>query len=147
MSARALRVWSAGVALAGLAISTYLAVVRLTGGTPSCAIAHGCDVVQQSAYAELAGVPVALLGVAGYVAILLSLLRDGEAARTATAFLALAGFGFSAWLTWVEVAELQAICIWCVGSAVCMTALAGLSVARLFLGPPALTPGGAGSRP
>ena len=88
--------------------------------------------------------PVALLGVAGYAAILLSLLRDGEAARTATAFLALAGWGFSAWLTWVEIAELEAICIWCVGSAVCMTALAGLSVARL-LHAPELTAGGAAS--
>ena len=87
--------------------------------------------------------PVALLGVAGYVAILLSLLRDGESARTATAFLALAGCGFSAWLTWVEIAELEAICIWCVGSAVCMTALAGLSVARLLtrrLSPEVRTP-------
>jgi uncharacterized membrane protein len=153
MSARALRAWSAAVAAAGLAIAGYLAVVRLAGGSPVCAIAHGCDIVQQSAYAELAGVPVALLGVAGYAAILLGLLRDDEAARTATAFLALAGCGFSGWLTWVEVAELEAICIWCVGSAVCMTALAGLSVARLVAAPdattrsePAVTPRGAAPR-
>jgi uncharacterized membrane protein len=135
MSARALRLWSAGVALAGLAISAYLTVVRLAGGTPVCAIAHGCDVVQQSAYAELAGVPVAVLGLAGYAAILLSLARDDEPARTATAFLALAGFGFSGWLTWVEIVELDAVCIWCVASAVCMTALAGLSVARVLAAP------------
>ena len=145
MSARALRLWSAGVALAGLAISAYLTVVRLAGGTPVCAIAHGCDVVQQSAYAELAGVPVAVLGLAGYAAILLSLARDGELARTATAFLALAGFGFSGWLTWVEIVELDAVCIWCVASAVCMTALAGLSVARV-LAAPALTSRGAPRR-
>ena len=68
-----------------------------------CAIAHGCATVQKSRYAELAGVPVALLGALGYVAILGSLARDGETARTATAFLAIAGLGFSAWLTYVEV--------------------------------------------
>ena len=91
---------------------------------------------RSSASAELAGVPVALLGLLGYVAILASLLRDGEAWRTATAFLSLGGFGFSAWLTYVEVVRLEAICIWCVGSAVCMTLLAGLSVARVLSAPP-----------
>ena len=80
--------------------------------------------------------PVALLGLAGYVAILGSLARDGEAARTVTAFLALAGFGFSGWLTYVEVARLDAICSWCVGSAVCMTLLAALSVTRVLRAPP-----------
>ena len=72
----------------------------------------------------------------GTSAILASLAREGEGPRTATAFLSLAGFGFSAWLTYVEVERLDAICIWCVGSAVCMTLLAALSVARLFSAPP-----------
>jgi uncharacterized membrane protein len=131
-----LRVASAAVALAGLGIAGYLTVVHYTGGTPACAVSHGCATVQKSRYAELGGVPVALLGLAGYVAILASLARDGEAARTATAFLALAGFGFSAWLTYVELARLDAICSWCVGSAICMTLLAALSVTRLLAAPP-----------
>ena len=53
----------------------------------------------------------------------------------------LAGFGFSAWLTYVEVARLDAICIWCVGSAVCMTLLAALSAARVLSAPPPPLPG------
>ena len=79
-------------------------------------------------------------GSLGYVAILASLARDGEPWRTATAFLALAGFGFSAWLTYVEVVRLDAICIWCVGSAVCMTLLAALSVGRVLSAPPSPRP-------
>jgi uncharacterized membrane protein len=126
---------SIAVALAGLGIAGYLTAVHYAGGEPVCAIAHGCATVQKSAYAQLAGVPVALLGALGYVAILLALARDGERERTAAAFLSLAGFGFSAWLTYVEVAELQAICIWCVASAVCMSLLAGLSAARLLAAP------------
>jgi uncharacterized membrane protein len=122
---------SFAVALAGLGIAGYLTVVHYAGGEPVCAIAHGCATVQKSSYAVLAGVPVALLGLLGYVAILGSLARDGERARMLTAVLAFAGFGLSAWLTWIEVGELHAICIWCVGSAVCMTALAGLSAVRL----------------
>jgi uncharacterized membrane protein len=120
----------AGVALIGLGIAIYLTVVHYSGGVSVCAIAHGCETVQKSSYASLAGVPVALLGAIGYVGILASLLRDDETARTATAFLALLGFGFSAWLTFVEVDKLHAVCIWCVGSAICMTVLAALSVAR-----------------
>jgi uncharacterized membrane protein len=70
--------------------------------------------------------------VAAYAAILVTLVRDGEASRMAGAFVALAGLGFSAWLTYVEVGVLHAICIWCVGSALCMAAVAALAVARLL---------------
>lgn len=126
-----LRRASAAVAAVGLGIAAYLTIVHYSGGTPVCAIAHGCATVQKSAYADLAGIPVALLGLVGYAAILITLLRDCENARTATAALALAGTGFSAWLTYVEVERLHAICVWCVGSAVCMTALAILAVLRL----------------
>ena len=114
---RALRLASAAVAVVGLGIAGYLTAVHYGGGDPVCAIAHGCAVVQQSEYAELAGVPVALLGLIGYAGILATLLRDDHTARSATALLALMGAGFSAWLTYVEVARLDAICIWCVGSA------------------------------
>ena len=131
---------SVAVATAGLGIAAYLTVVHYTGAAPACAIAHGCEVVQSSAYAKLAGVPVALLGLLGYIAILAGLLRDDEAGRTATALIALAGAGFSLWLTYVEVFRLEAICIWCVGSAVCMVALAGLTIARLLSAPDAPPP-------
>jgi uncharacterized membrane protein len=126
---------SIAVGIAGLGIAAYLTVVHYAGGEPVCAIAHGCATVQKSTYAELLGVPVALLGLLGYVGILAALARDGEQGRTAAAFLSLAGFGFSVWLTYVEVARLDAICIWCVASAICMTLLAGLSAVRLVAAP------------
>jgi uncharacterized membrane protein len=129
-----LRAASAAVALVGLGIASYLTIVHYSGGAPVCAIAHGCETVQRSAYAKVGGVPVALAGLVGYVALLVTLLRDDENWRVATAFLALAGLGFSAWLTWVEVGILHAICIWCVGSALCMLTLAGLSVSRVLRG-------------
>jgi uncharacterized membrane protein len=127
-----MRAAAIGVALAGLGIAAYLTFVHYAGGEPICAIAHGCAVVQSSEYAELAGVPVAVLGLFGYLGVLAALVRDGEAGRTAAAFLSLAGLGFSAWLTWVEVGVLDAICIWCVGSAVCMALLSVLTVRRMM---------------
>ena len=132
------RVAAVVVALVGLGIATYLTIAHYAGDAPVCAIAHGCATVQKSDYAKLAGVPVALLGVIGYVGILISLARDSEAWRSATAFLCIIGLGFSGWLTYVEVVELNAICIWCVGSAICMTLLAGLSITRMLNSPLAL---------
>ncbi|RKQ86349.1 putative membrane protein [Solirubrobacter pauli] len=130
-----IRVATFAVAIAGLAIAGYLTIVHYAGGEPVCAIAHGCATVQKSSYAELLGVPVALLGLFGYVAILASLLKDTETGRSITALLAIAGVAFSAWLTYVEIWELEAICIWCVGSAICMTLLAGLATTRLLRAP------------
>ncbi len=126
-----MRVASAAVAGVGFAIAAYLTVVHYAGGDAACFIAHGCTVVQRSDYAELAGVPVALLGLGGYAAILAALRVDGETARSAAALTALSGAAFSGWLTYVEVARLDAICAWCVASAICMAALAVLSVVRL----------------
>jgi len=129
------RIPTIAVALAGLAIASYLTIVHYAGGEPVCAIAHGCATVQKSSYAELAGIPVAVLGLVGYVAILASLVKDTETTRSVTALLAIGGLAFSAWLTYVEIWELDAICIWCVGSAICMTLLAGLATTRLLRAP------------
>ena len=127
-----MRAAAIGVALVGLGIATYLTIAHYSGGDPVCAVAHGCATVQQSDYAALAGVPVAVLGLFGYLALLVALAGDGEAWRTAAAFLSIAGLGFSAWLTYVEVGVLHAICIWCVGSAICMTVLTALTVGRMM---------------
>ena len=131
-----MRAAAIGVALAGLGIATYLTVVHYTGGQPVCAVAHGCATVQASDYAKLGGVPVALLGVLGYLGLLAALIVDGENGRGAAAFLSLGGLGFSVWLTYVEVGILDAICIWCVGSAICMALLAAFTTARMLRSPP-----------
>jgi len=127
------------VAVIGLGIATYLTIVHYTGGVSVCAIAHGCETVQKSDYSKLAGVPVALLGMLGYVGILAALIRDDERSREVAAFISILGFGFSAWLTYTEVALINAICVWCVASAICMTILAALNVSRvLTVSPPEL---------
>ncbi len=93
-----------------------------------CAVNHGCETVQKSKYAELAGVPVALIGLIGYVGILASFLLRGDNGRLARVALTAIGFAFSAYLTYLELFEIHAICQWCVGSAVIMTVLLALSV-------------------
>ena len=137
MSDRRLGLALALLALAGLAISGYLIYVHYAGIKPICTGGGGCEKVQTSHYAKLAGIPVAVLGAVGYALILAASQLPGEAARIATAALALVGFGFSAYLTYRELFTIDAICQWCVASAVVMTALAVLSSLRLLRAPAA----------
>ena len=120
------------VALLGVAIAGYLTYIHYAGIKPICAASGGCEKVQSSVYSDLAGIPVAVLGLAGYLGILASLLIAGEAGRLAGFALALAGFAFSAYLTYREIFTIKAICQWCVGSAVLMTVLAVLMTVRLL---------------
>jgi uncharacterized membrane protein len=123
----------AGLSVLGTGIAAYLVWVHFAGLEPVCVGGGACERVQSSPYAELAGVPVAVIGLGGYAAILTSLALPGPAGRQVTAFLALAGAGFSAYLTYLEVGVIDAICQWCVASAIVMSAVAVAAVARLVL--------------
>jgi uncharacterized membrane protein len=133
VSPRTLRVATGVLALIGAGIAGYLTWVHYAGLQPFCVGGGGgCERVQSSRWAELAGIPVAVLGLAGYLAILVTLALPEELGRAAAAFIALVGLGFSAWLTYVEIAKIHAICQWCVASAVVMALLAVVSVIRLL---------------
>ena len=120
----------------GLFIAAYTTAAHYIGFTVLCTTKHNsCEQVQSSVYAKVAGVPVALLGLIGYLAILGTLLvRPSEAARLATLGLTVFGFGFSAYLTYRELFSIHAICEWCVSSAGIMTVLMGLAVWRFLRG-------------
>jgi uncharacterized membrane protein len=131
------RLRTAGFVLAvlGILIAGYLVYVHYADINPICNIAHGCHKVQTSAYAKLAGIPVADLGLAGYVVLLGALIVDGEPGRMVAALTALVGFGFSMYLTYRELFTIDAICQWCVGSAILMTGLAVVCTWRLLREP------------
>jgi uncharacterized membrane protein len=123
------------LALIGLGVASYLTYVHYSGIKPACSLGGSCEKVQTSAYSHLAGVPVALMGLIGYVSILaVLLLPDSERTRFATVAVTTLGFGFSLYLTYREVFSIHAICEWCVSSAVIMTLLVALAVWRFLLG-------------
>ena len=126
-----LRVVAIAISVLGIAIAGYLTYVHYAGISPVCEIAHGCEKVQTSEWSKVAGVPVALLGLIGYVGILAALLIPGETAATVAAGMALVGAGFSAYLTYREIFTIHAICQWCVASAIILVALAVITVTRL----------------
>ena len=121
----------AGLALLGLAISAYLTWVHYAGIEPVCTGISDCERVQSSDYAELVGIPVAVLGLAGYSTILASLWTRVEV----TALLAYLAVAFSAYLTWAEVFKIDAICQWCVASALITVAIAVLATLRALGAP------------
>jgi uncharacterized membrane protein len=121
----------AGLAVLGLAISAYLTWVHYAGIEPVCTGISDCERVQSSEYAELVGIPVALLGVAGYAALLGSLWVRVEL----TALLSYLALAFSAYLTWAELFRIDAICQWCVVSALTTLAIAALATLRALGAP------------
>jgi uncharacterized membrane protein len=132
------------LAVLGLGIAAYLTYVHYSGAPVACTAGQSCVKVQTSQWSRLDGVPVALIGLVGYLAILASLLaRDREESRLVTLGLALAGFGFSAYLTYRELFSIHAICEWCVSSAVIMTLLLAAAAIRYIAAPAA---GGAALR-
>jgi uncharacterized membrane protein len=132
---RRLRVAAIVLALIGLGIASYLTYVHYEGIHPVCGLGGNCEKVQTSEWSKLAGIPVAVLGLIGYAVILVSLFIPGEEALIAGALTALVGFGFSAYLTYRELFTIDAICPWCVASAVVMTLLAVVTTTRLLLSP------------
>jgi uncharacterized membrane protein len=132
-SERALRVAAAAIALAGIAVATYITIADASQGSPLClAGGHGCETVAQSRYSHLLGINVAAIGIGGYVLLLASALLAGDAGRFSGFVLAAIGFGFSVYLTYLELFTIDAICQWCVASAVLMTSLLAVNATRAF---------------
>jgi uncharacterized membrane protein len=142
---RARRDWlrTASVALAalGAADSTYLTYVKLAHVQVFCGTSQACDTVNNSIYSQVGGIPIALLGLGAYLLIGALLIWEDQVPALAVwgpvaiFGLALTGTLYSAYLTYVELYVIHAICPYCVVSAVCITGILALAIARLARGP------------
>jgi uncharacterized membrane protein len=124
------------LALVGLAVAAYLSYVETQSVQAICGPVGDCNAVQNSQYARLFGVlPVGVLGMIGYVAILVAWvyprLRADRLARyapLAVFVMALLGTLFCVYLTYLEIFVIRAVCIWCLTTAVIITALMVLNL-------------------
>ena len=129
---RRLRIAIGLLSVIGIGVAGYLTYTHYAGLKVLCLSSGGCETVQSSVYSKLDGIPVAVLGLAGYIGILFSLFFRNELARAAGFGLALVGFLFSMYLTYRELFTIKAICQWCVSSAVIMTVLTILTAIRVL---------------
>ncbi|HET9242458.1 MAG TPA: vitamin K epoxide reductase family protein [Gaiella sp.] len=135
MSDRALRLAVGVVALGGAAVAGYLTYVHYRPAALICTGGGGCEAVQESDYAEVLGIPVALLGLLAYLAVLGLVAWDSELARTLAAAIALAAVGFAGYLVAVQAFAIEAWCVWClVNDLAVVPLLAVLTVWRVLRG-------------
>ena len=131
MTDRRLRIAAFVLTVLGIGVAGYLTYVHYAHVSPICTTG-GCEKVQSSSYAELAGVPVALLGLVAYAAILATTFVRGVAAAFAGAVISLGGVAFSGYLLWAQLARIHAICQWCVGNDIVIAVVAVLCVVRVL---------------
>lgn len=125
----------------GLLISIYMTIYKVTSNDSMCLGSGDCSTVNASRFSEVNGIPVAVIGMLGYAAILaVHFFEDRnpffKQNGMLTIFgLALTGFIFTLWLVYVELVLLKAICPFCVASQVAMTLIFVIAVVRLIKDP------------
>lgn len=130
-----LRIALIGLSLIGLADSIYLTHVKLNSGGV-CVAGAGCEIVNSSVYSQINGIPIAALGALAYVIMLVVLAFESRVAffelNGPLIVLGMALFGtlYSAYLTYLEIYIIRAICPFCVLSAVVLTIMLVLSGIR-----------------
>lgn len=121
------------LALAGMAVSSLALHVHYSHDVEPCDInAHwDCGIVNHSRYAEIHHIPVAAIGIAGYLAVaLLALLRR----RGLVLLGSLVGLGFALYLTNIEAHKLEVWCLYCVISQGIIALITLCSLGWMFTG-------------
>ncbi len=125
----------------GLLVSIYMTIYKITSNNSMCLGSGDCSTVNSSRYSEVNGIPVAVIGILGYLAILAVLYfekRNSFFKQNGTLMIfgmALTGFLFTIWLIYVEIALLNAICPFCLTSQAAMTLIFIIAVIRLIKQP------------
>lgn len=129
------------LAILGLLVSIYMTIYKITANDSMCLGSGDCSTVNASRYSEVYGIPVALIGVLGYAAILGIhwLERRSEFFEENGSMMlfgiSLLGFFFTLWLIYVEIALIKALCPFCLASQFIMTVIFILSVIRVVRQP------------
>jgi len=129
------------LSIIGLLVAIYMTIFKLTNNESMCIGNSGCSVVNASGYSEVNGIPVAVIGIIGYLAIFATLWLERKPGFFKTNGslilfgLSLTGFLFTVWLIFVEVALIKALCPFCLTSQVVMTTIFILSVVRVVRQP------------
>ena len=136
-----LRQITIALSVIGVLVSIWMTIYKVTNNASMCVGSQGCGIVNASLYSEISGVPVAAVGVAGYLSILALLFLENSPGffQTNGSMLlfgvTLVGFLFTVWLVYVEIALIKAYCPFCITSQVAMTLIFILTVVRVIKQP------------
>jgi uncharacterized membrane protein len=134
----ALRWATFGLACLGILDATYLLIYKLTNNNAMCIGSGGCHDVNFSSYSEIGGIPVSVFGIIAFLIIAGILLLEPrykiveENGALAIFGISLGGVAFTAYLTWLEVYIIHAICPFCVATAVIIALIFILAIIRLI---------------
>jgi uncharacterized membrane protein len=129
------------LACLGVLDATYLLVYKLTNNNAMCIGSGGCHDVNFSSYSEIGGIPVSVFGIVAFLIIAGILLLEPrlkfaqENGSLAIFGISLTGVAFTAYLTWLEIYVIHAICPFCVASAVIISLIFILAIIRLIKQP------------
>jgi len=125
------------ITILGAANALYLLIYKLTGNPHMCLGNGGCHNVNFSPYSEINGIPVSVFGICAYLAILCILVLEArvkiakEYGPLAIFGISLGGVAFTAYLTYLEIYVIHALCPFCVASAIIITFIFILAIIRL----------------
>jgi uncharacterized membrane protein len=111
------------LSLIGAGIAAYLVYTRYSGTSIFCQTG-GCETVQSSKYSEVAGIPVAVLGLVGYAAVLLAAAFPGPTSAALGVTFAVVGVALSAYLLYAQLVLIDAVCQWCMANDVVVSLVA-----------------------
>lgn len=137
MKDQTLRIISFILAVVGVIDSAYLSWVKIIHAEVYCGGSGNCQTVANSPYSEVAGIPIAIFGLAAYLLIIGLLFLEGRGkfwqqnSPLIIFGVTLAGTIYSIYLTYIEVAVIYAICPYCVVSAIVMALLLIVAIIRL----------------
>lgn len=132
---------SVALTVIGLLVSIYMTIYKITDNEGMCLGSGDCAAVNASRFSEVNGIPVAVIGMVGYAAILAVHVLEKrsmffEKNGTLLIFgMGLTGFLFNVWLIYVEIALIKAFCPFCVTSQIAMTLIFIIAVIRLLRQP------------
>jgi uncharacterized membrane protein len=132
-----LRQITIALTIIGLLVSIYMTIYKFSNNESMCIGSSGCSEVNASRYSEINGIPVAVLGVVGYAAILALLFieqRPGFIQENGSLLffgISLIGFLFTLYLIYLEIALIKAYCPFCLTSQAVMIVIFIISVIRL----------------
>jgi uncharacterized membrane protein len=132
---------SIALVVLGLLVSIYMTIYKISSNDRMCLGSGDCHTVNTSKYSEVNGIPVAVFGIIGYLAILVALYFENrnrffkENSTLMIFGMSLTGFIFTVWLIYVEIVLIKALCPFCVTSQVAMTLIFIIAVTRLIRQP------------